>query len=493
MAARALVVFLALLFAAPASAEDPPAAPAAPVLHLDPDVRRYAPRELHLQPPDLALVPTEPPDRSFLFAAGESVLANFLIWSWSRWVREADWAQVTADSIRDNLDGPWVFDQDDFVNNQFGHPYHGSLNFAAARSAGLNFWQSIPYPVVMSTLWELFAEIEPPSINDAITTPVAGIFLGEVLHRLYGEVLDGGGARPGAWRQLGAAAISPMDGLTRLAVGDRFRSRETEPIPRFIELRLGGSFGGYSSGPSGRDETGGMLSLGIQVTHGLPVPGWRLRRPFDHFDFTASLVATERPWGVLWVRGLLAGRDYGSGLSRGFAGLYGIFETSTPEVFRASTSALGVGTTGQLARESGFALSGTAILGLGFGAAGARDASTDVADYHYGMNTLAILEARLVAADRGALRLSARQYYIGGLVSPVSEGHELVTYASVGATLRVIGRHAVGLDATVARREAGFPDAPDTLHRFSQMVAHYAYVNDKMLGSGLAPSGTGPR
>jgi hypothetical protein len=256
---------------------------------------------------------------------------------------------------------------------------------------------------------------------------------------------------------------------------------------------VGASFGGYSSGPAGRDETGGMLSLGIHVTHGLPVPGWRLRRPFDHFDFTASLVATERPWGVLWVRGLLSGFDYGSGLSRGFAGLYGIYETSTPDIYRASTSALGLGTTGQLAFESGLALSGTAILGGGFGGAGARDSLTDLADYHYGASVLAILEGRAVAADRGALRFSVRQYYIGGLASPVPEGSELVTHGTLGATLRVFGRHAVGLDATVARREATFPDAPDTLHRFSQVVAHYAYVNDKMLGSGLAPSGTGLR
>jgi hypothetical protein len=254
---------------------------------------------------------------------------------------------------------------------------------------------------------------------------------------------------------------------------------------------VGGSFGGYTSSPSGRGETGGMVSLGVQVTHGLPVPGWSLRKPFDHFDFTASLVATESPWGVLWVRGLLAGGAYGSGLSRGLAGLYGIYETSTPGVFRASTSALGLGTTAQLAYRSGLALSGTAVVGAGFGGAGARDVPSEATDYHYGLNTLAMLEARLVAADRGALRLQARQYYIGGLVSPASEGHETVTYAALGATLRVIGRHAVGLEATLARRRAAFEVGPDTLHRFSQVVAHYAYVSDKMLGSGLVPSGGG--
>jgi hypothetical protein len=60
-----------------------------------------------------------------------------------------------------------------------------------------------------------------------------------------------------------------------------------------------------------------------------------------------------------------------------------------------------------------------------------------------------------------------------------------VSYQTFGATLRVIGRHAVGLEVTRARRWAGFPDRPDTFNSFSQAVAYYAVVSDKTMGSGL--------
>jgi hypothetical protein len=188
---------------------------------------------------------------------------------------------------------------------------------------------------------------------------------------------------------------------------------------------------------------------------------------------------------VIQVRGLLVGGDYGGGPSRGFWGLWGLYDMTTLQTFRASTSAVGFGTTGQWAAANGVALQGTAILAAGFGAAGARQASELTPDYHYGAGGLAILDARLIAADRGVVRLSMRQYAVGGLVSPESAGSETVSYATFGATLRVIGRHAVGLEVTRARRWAAFPDRTDTFNSFAQAIAYYAFVSDKTMGSGL--------
>ena len=476
----------------PASQASPPgeAGPASGVARfitggVDPDNHRYEPRKLRLRLPELAELPTEPRESSWLIPLGEKLLADAVTWSVARaWGEE--WTHVTLDTMGDNLRGPWTFDPNDFATNQFGHPYHGHLAFSGMRAAGYGFWESVPFPIVMSTLWELFAETEPPSINDAITTPVGGTFLGEVLFRLSSMVLDGGGLRPGAARLWAAGLISPPVGLTRAFTGNRYRTRSEERIPASLELRLGGSFSGSAYTSGSRWATGGLVSGTIQVTHGLPVGDWKLRKPFDHFDFEGSVVASaDEPWLVLQVRGLLHGGDYGGGASRGFWGLWGLYDMTTLQPFRVSTSGLGFGTTGQWAASSGVALQGTALIAAGFGAAGAREASALTPNYHYGLGAHAILDARIIAADRGAVRLALREYYVGGWVSPESRGDEHVAYATFGATLRVIGHHAVGLDITRARRWAGFPDRPDTFSSFSQAVAYYAYVSDKTMGSGL--------
>jgi len=448
-------------------------------------LQRYGPRALRLRPAELAELPVRSREGAWLLPIGEKLLADALTWSVA-WAWGEEWTHVSLETMKRNLAGGWTFDPNDFATNQFGHPYHGHLAFAAWRAAGHEFWESIPFPIVMSTYWELFAETEPPSINDAITTPVGGVFLGEVLYRLSSMVLDAGGLRPSAGRYWAAGLISPTTGLTRALTGNRYRTRLAEPIPAAIELRLGGSFSGSGYGSGGqRYVTGGLVQGSVQVTHGLPVGGWTLRKPFDHFDFYGSILVSDTPWIVLQVRGLMKGADYGGGASRGLWGLWGLYDMTTLQPFRASTSAVGFGTTGQWAMSNGVALQGTAVLAAGFGAAGDRQASALTPNYHYGLGGLSILEAKIIAADRGVLRASARQYYVGGLVSPESKGSETVSYQTFGATLRVIGRHAIGLEVTRARRWAAFPDRPDTFNSFAQAIAYYAIVSDRTMGSGL--------
>jgi hypothetical protein len=502
IAVAALASLLAVTSAEPQAAgaaepAEPPVAAAAPepwefggsaaVLFRDNDPynHRYAPRKLALRPPELLELPTEPRDHTLLLPIGEKLLADAVSWSVA-WAWGEEWTRISLDTMRRNLTSRWVFDPNDFATNQFGHPYHGHLAFSAMRASGFGFWESIPFPIVMSTYWELLAETERPSLNDAITTPVAGVFLGEVLFRLSAMVLDGGGLHPSGWRTFAAGLVSPTTGLTHALTGNRYRFRLAEPIPAAGEVRLGGSFSGSAYSAGLRSITGGLVQASVQVTHGLPVGDWRLRNPFDHFDLTASLVARdEDPYIVLMVRGLLKARDFGGGASRGFWGLWGLYDMTTIQPFRVSTSGLGFGTTGQWAASNGVALQGTAILGTGFGAAGSRVASLETPNYHYGLGSVAILEARIIAADRGAVRVAARQYFVGGLVSPESKGSETISYQTFGATLRVIGRHAVGLEVTRARRWAGFPDRPDAYESFAQAIAYYAIVSDKTMGSGL--------
>jgi len=76
--------------------------------------------------------------------------------------------EVTPASIRRNLRGPWVVDDDPFQINQFGHPYQGAMYHGIARSNGLSYWPSVAYTFAGSALWEIPGETTPPSRNDQI-------------------------------------------------------------------------------------------------------------------------------------------------------------------------------------------------------------------------------------------------------------------------------------------------------------------------------------
>src|SRR5262249_29882482 len=113
------------------------------------------------------------------------------------------------ESIKHNATHKWVVDNDPFAVNQFGHPYQGSMYFGFARSAGLNYWESLGYTFAGSAVWEIAGETTPPSKNDQIATGIGGAFLGEPLFRLSSLLLESADGTPGFWREVGAAVISP--------------------------------------------------------------------------------------------------------------------------------------------------------------------------------------------------------------------------------------------------------------------------------------------
>jgi hypothetical protein len=88
----------------------------------------------------------------------------------------SDW-----NSIKKNFTTHEVIDSDPFSINQIGHPYQGSIYYGFARSAGLNYWQSLAYSLGGSLLWETVGETTPPSLNDNIASGIGGSFVGASL------------------------------------------------------------------------------------------------------------------------------------------------------------------------------------------------------------------------------------------------------------------------------------------------------------------------
>lgn len=162
-------------------------------------------------------------------AAAEIIGTNIFVWSFNRFVTNEGFAQINGKTIKKNFKTGPVWDTDAFDTNLVAHPYHGSLYFNAARSNGLNFWQSAPFTLGGSLMWEFFMENEPPSTNDLIATTFGGIALGEITFRLSDIFLDyrtTGKERIG--REVLAGVISPVRAVTRIINGDAWKKAETK-------------------------------------------------------------------------------------------------------------------------------------------------------------------------------------------------------------------------------------------------------------------------
>src|SRR5207253_7258198 len=118
---------------------------------------------------------------------------------------------------------------DRFGINFIGHPYTGTLYFNSARSNGYSYWQSFPFGIEGSLMWEYFGENTKPSYNDIINTPVNGAFLGEILYRISSKILDDRTKGMQRFsRELLAGLIDPMRGVNRLLQGKSFRKTNKE-------------------------------------------------------------------------------------------------------------------------------------------------------------------------------------------------------------------------------------------------------------------------
>ena len=88
---------------------------------------------------------TEADFRHGAIAAGEVFSFNIFITTFNRIITRSPFADISLETMGHNITHPWVWDQDEFEINQIGHPYQGSIYFAAGRANGFNFWQSFAF------------------------------------------------------------------------------------------------------------------------------------------------------------------------------------------------------------------------------------------------------------------------------------------------------------------------------------------------------------
>lgn len=364
-------------------------------------------------------------------------------------------------SIRRNLRASWAVDNDPFSINQLGHPYQGSIYHGFARSAGLGYWEALGYTFAGSAAWEIAGETTGPSRNDQINTGIGGSFLGEALFRLSSLMIEHGGGAPPLWRELGAAALSPSAGFNRLVFGNRFGPIFASRDPAYYS-RIQIGFSGTARVNQGTSTTKlkpNEALTDFSIDYGLPgKPGYSYTRPFDYFNLQAT-ASSANGFENLMTRGMLKGRAYEAGANgRGIWGLYGSYDYIAPQIFRISSTALSLGTTGEWRVSDSMALQGTAMLGLGYAAVGTTRGDVTEREYHYGVAPQALVAMRLIFAESASLDLTAREYFVSTVAATDRGGHDNIVRVDASFTQRINRRHAITLKYLGNRRDASFPD-----------------------------------
>jgi hypothetical protein len=389
---------------------------------------------------------------------------------------------VTPASIRRNLRGPWVVDEDPFQINQFGHPYQGGMYHGIARSNGLGYWPSVGYTFAASALWEIAGEATPPSRNDQIASGVAGSFLGEPLFRISRLLLERADQGPGMWRGLASVLASPPTGINHALVGAPAGSFTPDAVPfSDIRVQIGATAVATGRSPSDVSLTSHQLEVALSMDYGYPgKASYRHERPFDYFRIDSSLSSEglER----LTTRGLIAGGDYEGGRIAGIWGLYGTYDYFAPDDFRFSSTAFTFGTTLQTQLSESLVMQGSGLVGGGYAATVAVD-RTDDDDYHYGLAPQALANVRVIAGRRTALDVTARQYFVSARGGFATGQSDRIFVGDASLAIRLYRRHAVGLSFQLARRDSDFTNRPDHVQRRSRVGAFYTFLGSGGFGA----------
>ena len=272
-----------------------------------------------------------PEPKRYWQAAAEATGINVGVQLFDRYGISSDFAQTTLNSLKRNFTDGMVWDNDFFITNLFAHPYHGNLYFNAARSNGLSFWESAPYALGGSAMWEFLGETEPPAINDIIATTCGGIAIGEMTHRLSRTVLDDRDRGTSRFlREAAATIINPIQGLHRIFSGDAWRMRSDHyRYHDFNKIPVDMSF---SVGWRYLADDGALFRgihapyVNITLMYGTPVDGERHTTPYDFFDLETNaafgggqpFINTLNIVGRLWSTPILDKKD--------MAGEFGIYQ-----------------------------------------------------------------------------------------------------------------------------------------------------------------------
>ena len=289
--------------------------------------------------------PVYNPRHHWYIPAAKVIAADAINFAANRYLFHYDFSYISLKSWKENLRAGFEWDNDHFGTNFIAHPYSGNNYFNIARANGYSFWQSFPYAVEGSLVWEYFGENTHPSKNDIINTPISGMFLGEVLYRISSNILDDRAIGANRfWRELLAGILDPARAINRLTQGKMFRVTNKEVYQK-EPLNITISGGIHKINDNNKFFTGPTnFTLNLQLDYGDPFEV-RHRKPFDVFRVrTESVFGSSRKiLGNVTGYGLLFGKNVIRGENATLIGGFQSFDYWNNKIFELGSIGLGVG------------------------------------------------------------------------------------------------------------------------------------------------------
>ena len=407
---------------------------------------------------------------------------NVVTWTFDRYAFNADYARIGPDTWKHNLRTGPVWDTDRFGMNYFFHPYSGAGYFNAARANGYNFYESLPFTLGGSLMWEYFGENTLPSVNDLINTTVTGAFLGEISYRLSSDFLDDrttGSER--VFRELFAGVIDPSRFVSRLLQGklSRVTSEEIyqkEPLNMTFSAGTRWVNDGRSFGTGSISE-----ALTLHLDYGNPFER-RSRKIFDYFKLRADLsfgVGRKIIDNVIG-HGILFGKNIQSGNLEMLIGGFQHYDFWDNKTFELGTIAFGGGMISKLPVSENSNLYFDVHLGvvpLAGNSTRLGPDTTQFIDYNYGGGLETKFESTLNLGGWASVTFRGYYYWIHTYVGNM--GDNFIGIIKPSIAFRLVDNLSLGFEQLVYysdRYPRDFADVHDV--RTEQKIFLQYYIDN---------------
>ncbi len=420
------------------------------------------------------------PPKRFGPAFGELMIVQLVPFSVNHFLRDAEWADVSPSTWATNIENPWVWDNNKFLNNQFSHPYHGNLYFNAARTNGYNFWESVPWAFGGSLMWEWFGEAWAPSPNDWFNTSLGGITLGEMLFKVSSLTLDNratGSER--TFREIGATFLNPVRGFNRLVRGQMndivANPPDWRPSRIFASFDVGvrSATGGDNLGKSGTTEVGFVQAVLFYGDHVADLG----KAPFSAFTLGFE-IATEKQgersrFARLTARGNLGAHELSkSERTQHQLAAFMIYEFLSTQAVEFGGQGFQGGVVSRWGDPHGFRIQ-SELLAAGYPIVATQSdyfVTLEGRDYDYGLGLGGNASLAAIWEGVGAIEARGRMLW-----EPIISGFNGDHYQYVGSLegrLYFRGRIGIGASATWYHRKSVYDDFADVSADGTQIRAY---------------------
>jgi hypothetical protein len=421
-------------------------------------------------------------------AVFEGFLVNAVVNRLNVWVLKDSLYEVTPHSWKTNLRRGWDFDTDEFMVNMLGHPYQGSMYYAAARDNGLGFWTGVPLTFFHSVMWEYFGETTQASINDLVDTGLGGAALGEMFHRVAATIRNnemGGSGR--TLRELAALPFDPVGGLNRLVRGEWSRRgpNPEEHRPVGSVLRVGGGAGivrgpGSLGGSLGDGEASSILFADLKYGDAYVDT---LHKPFDAFSARIMLAPGHGDLTQLTGVGRITGAELGNSESRRHQlELNQRFEYLNNGALRFGAQTLQLGLSSRVHLGGKFWIRTMAAAdGIVLAAINAPGAGTGVRDYDYGPGVGGTFTAGLEHAGTPYLIFHYQPAFVHTLNG--AEANHLTSFGSIEASIPVFATVHLVIHSAYYDRLSKYDDGTRNRRRFPELRVFAAFKTSNKAAS----------